>query len=263
MTDHSDQNIDHGRKFDFGRIADEYARYRDIYPASMLEKLQYFQVVQPGMTILDIGTGTGVIPRGLVHSGAVFYGVDIAPEQIREAERLSAGMGIRYAVAPAEDTPFADNSFDAVIACQCFCYLSVPRLKTELQRILRPRGCFCRLFMSWLPFESEIAAATETLVLKYNPSWTGGRYRPSPYQPPAWIEPLFELETYHQYRVDLPFSIDGWCGRQRACRGVGASLPPAEVAAFDLELHQRLRQFGPEPLLIKHLITMEVFRRID
>ena len=31
--------IDDGNEFDFGKVSDEYSKYRDIYPKSMYEKL--------------------------------------------------------------------------------------------------------------------------------------------------------------------------------------------------------------------------------
>lgn len=49
--------IDAGKPFDFGRTAEDYARYRDIYPASLYRKLQLFGVVTPGSSVLDVGTG--------------------------------------------------------------------------------------------------------------------------------------------------------------------------------------------------------------
>ena len=96
--------IDAGKPFDFGRTAEYYARYRDIYPASLYRKLQLFGVVTPGSSVLDVGTGTGVLPRHLADSGADLAGTDISPDQIREARRLSEGMPIRYEVATAENT---------------------------------------------------------------------------------------------------------------------------------------------------------------
>ena len=35
--------------------------------------------------------------------------------------------------------------------------------------------------------------------------------------------------------MHLPFTRDTWRGRIRATRGIGASLPPERVAAFDAE----------------------------
>ena len=40
-------------------------------------------------------------------------------------------------------------------------------------RVLKPSGRFAILYMAWLPEEDPIAGASEELVLKYNPSWTG------------------------------------------------------------------------------------------
>ena len=106
MEAYHDQPIDGGRSFDFGRTAADYAKFRDIYPESMYRKLLDSGIVRSGMNILDVGTGSGVIPRHLAASGARFYASDLSAEQIAEARRLSRGMPIVYAVAPAEHSPF-------------------------------------------------------------------------------------------------------------------------------------------------------------
>ena len=38
-----------------------------------------------GKTVLDIGTGTGVLPRNMYKYGAEWTGTDISPEQIEQA----------------------------------------------------------------------------------------------------------------------------------------------------------------------------------
>lgn len=40
-------------------------------------------------------------------------------------------------------------------------------------RMLKPNGSILVLYMAWLPFEDRIAGASEKLVLKYNPMWSG------------------------------------------------------------------------------------------
>lgn len=57
------QDMDRGREFDFGRVSGSYARYRDIYPASPYDKLRAMGIGKPGQRILDLGSGTGVLPR--------------------------------------------------------------------------------------------------------------------------------------------------------------------------------------------------------
>lgn len=255
-------HIDHGNGFDFGKTAADYAKYRDIYPESLYRKLQAFGVVVPGSRILDVGTGTGVLPRALKESGAIFTGTDVAAEQIEMARAISGEGAAEYLVSPAEETPFAPHSFDVVTACQCFWYFEAEKFARELERILVPGGLFCKIAMEWLPFEDETARLTEELVLRYNPHWSGGAFRPEPYRFPAWAVGRFELETLHAYREELPFTVDGWCGRIRSCRGVGASLPPERVAAFDRELRGALEARGRERFTIRHHIQFEVYRGV-
>ena len=100
--------------------------------------------------MLDLGTGTGVLPRNLYSWGAEFTGVDISENQIAQAERLTqeAGMKIAYRVSPGEELDFPEETFDVVTACQCFQYFDRQRLFPELHRVLKPEGRFCILFMA-------------------------------------------------------------------------------------------------------------------
>ncbi len=41
-----------------------------------------------GQSVLDIGTGTGVLPRNMYSYGAQWTGADISPEQIEQAKLL-------------------------------------------------------------------------------------------------------------------------------------------------------------------------------
>jgi hypothetical protein len=43
--------------------------------------------------------------------------------------------------------------------------------------LLKDGGRLCVAYLMWLPEESEIAAKSEGLVLKYNPEWTGHSFK--------------------------------------------------------------------------------------
>jgi len=262
MADLILHGIDRGQGFDFGRTSADYARYRDIYPATLYRKLREFGIVRPGERILDVGTGTGVLPRNLYDAGAKWTGADLSEEQISMARKLSQGMEIDYVAAPAERLPVPDRSFELMTACQCFWYFDIPAFLAELRRVVVPGGRFCKIIMNWLPHESGIAAETEKLVLQYNPAWSGGGYVPEPFAVPDWTAGVLEPETFHHYREGLPFSIDSWCGRIRACRGVGASLSAPEVKQFDRALRESLERNGEESFEIPHYIRIEVYRLI-
>jgi ubiquinone/menaquinone biosynthesis C-methylase UbiE len=76
----------------------------------------------PGQSILDLGTGTGVMARRFAQQGSAVAGIDISAEQIAAARELAAArkLDVDFRVAPAEATPFPEASFDVVTANQCW-----------------------------------------------------------------------------------------------------------------------------------------------
>ncbi len=258
------EHIDSGRAFDFGKTSQDYAQYRDIYPYSLYEKLIRFGIGAKGQEILDLGSGTAVLPINLYETGARFTATDISENQVEYGKQLALEKGlesIRFRVCSAEDTGFADGSFDAVTAVQCFQYFDAPKAAREIARVLKPWGVFCKIFMDWLPYEDEKIAEMEQLVLRYNPAWSGCGFEQFRYCYPDWAEGLFMIDTIHSYNADLTFTKEAWLGRIRSCRGVGASLSPEEVAAFEADYRDILKKYE-EPLQLKHQIHIEIYRKL-
>ena len=258
-----DQKIDEGKAFDFGRTSSDYAAFRDIYPDVFYRKIADRGLCVKGQNVLDLGTGTGVLPRNMYRCGAVWTGTDISPEQIAEAKRLTeeAGMAIEYRVSSAEDIDFPDNSFDAVTACQCFFYFDHRRLMPKLSRLLKKKGKLLILYMAWLPKESEIAAKSEKIVLKYNPAWKGADEERHPIFIPEAADPYFRLTDQEIYDVRIPFTRESWHGRMRTCRGVGASLSGSELASWETEHLNMLAENAPEQFDILHYCAMAVLEK--
>lgn len=252
--------IDSGKDFDWGRTSSDYAKYRDIYPQEFYQKILSLGLCQKGQTVLDLGTGTGVLPRSLYSYGAKFIGSDISENQIRQARRLSeeASMDIDYLVSPAEEIDFPDDTFDVVTACQCFFYFDHKRLLPRLARMMKPGGKLAALYMAWLPKEDAIAGASEDLILKYNPLWSGCGETRRPIPLPDLEGTPFELETSEVFDLSVTFTRESWNGRMKACRGVGASLSEEECAAFEKEHLALLDRIAPEKFEILHYSAIAV-----
>ena len=252
-------DVDHGKAFDWGETSAEYAQYRDIYPPVFYARAFLDSGLGvAGQTCLDLGTGTGVLPRAMRKYGANWYGVDITEQQIRFARELAEkqGLSIGFSVAPAEETGFPDERFDVVTACQCFGYFDKSRVLPEICRILKPHGHFLVLYMAWLPHESEIARKSEALVLQFNPAWSGGGFQRKTETPPAWAKPYFDCVRCESFAADVPFTRETWDGRMYACRGIGAaSLPEAKKAEFR-KAHREMLQAFPEAFAVPHWISI-------
>ncbi len=257
-----DSRIDAGKAFDWGKTSEEYAKYRDIYPPVFYQKVADRGLCVKGQKVLDLGTGTGVLPRNMYKFGAEWVGTDISPEQIEQAKRLAseAGMTIEFKTVSAEKIDFPSETFDVLTACQCFWYFDHQKVAPEFHRILKKDGRLVILYMAWLPFEDEIAGKSEDLVRKYNPAWTGGGETRHPIWIPDVMYDYFDMEEHEEYDVMVPFTKESWHGRMFACRGVGASLSPEELARWDAE-HRELLKDAPDNFDVLHYAAIAVLKR--
>jgi ubiquinone/menaquinone biosynthesis C-methylase UbiE len=136
----------------FDRVADRYDATR-VHPTEastqIVAGLMRVGGLRAGADVLEIGIGTGRIALPLLASGVNVMGVDIAPRMLEQLEmkyrawQTEAGEGstgrLTVQIADMTALPFADASFDAVIAVHVL-HL-VPDWRKALDealRVLRP-----------------------------------------------------------------------------------------------------------------------------
>lgn len=101
-----------------------------------------------GDRVLDLGCGTGVLTRMIAdqldtQSGGVSIGIDAAAKMIHVAGKKRGNEICRFEVAAAEDLPYEDGSFDAVVSSLFFHHVDLElkaKALAEAWRVLRPHG---------------------------------------------------------------------------------------------------------------------------
>ena len=95
----------------------------------------------PGMRLLDVATGTGLVSRAALELGlspADITGIDPSPGMLRENQRTT---GIQLIQGFGEKLPFANDTFDFISMGYALRHVeSLPALFTEFRRVLKPGG---------------------------------------------------------------------------------------------------------------------------
>ena len=246
----------YGKQVDFGKTAQDYGRYRAGYPDQLYRRLEAFGVGLPHQRILDLGTGTGFLGRGFARNRCCLTGVDISQSLMLEARRLDAdaGLALDYVRAKVEALPVADRSFDVVCAGQCWHWFDRAAAAAEAYRVLQPGGHLVIAHFDWIALPGNLVEATESLIVQHNPQWALGG-APGIY--PRWprdvaLAGFSGIETF-SFDAMAPYTHEAWRGRIRASAGVGGTLAPAQVEAFDRELAAILEQrFPADPMRVHH-----------
>lgn len=101
-------------------------------------------LLRPGMTVLDVGCGTGAITRGIalaVSPGGAVTGIDINADLIGRAKAVSAGQpSLRFEVGDVHDQRW-EATFDVVTSARVLQWLADPaRAVMAMVRAARPGG---------------------------------------------------------------------------------------------------------------------------
>lgn len=100
----------------------------------------------PGLRVLDLCCGTGLVAAAAAAQGASVTGIDISESMIEEARRKE--IAAAFEVGDAEALSFPDASFDRVICNFGLYHLPDPdRAISEAARVLKPGGRYA--FTTW------------------------------------------------------------------------------------------------------------------
>jgi ubiquinone/menaquinone biosynthesis C-methylase UbiE len=118
------------------------ARFVPAIFAGWAERLVDEAGVGPGISVLDVACGTGIVARRAwdrMDGRGTVTGLDLNEAMLTVARRV--GPGIEWRQGDAADLPFADGSFDVVL-CQAALMFLPDRTGAlaEMRRVLAPGG---------------------------------------------------------------------------------------------------------------------------
>jgi len=223
----------------------------------MFDRLSALGWTAPGMRALDLGTGTGSLAIGLAARGMDVIGLDPSAMLLKVARDRACelGLDVEFVEGTAEDTGAETERYDLVAAGQCWWWFDAPRVVQEVRRVLKIEGRLLIANFCYLPIAGTVAERTESLILEHNPGW-----------PKAGESGIFESQVRdldnHGFRQVQSFSYveqvrfnhAEWRGRMRSCNGIGATLDPTTVVAFDRDLATMLADEFPTELIVPHRV---------
>jgi O-methyltransferase StaMB len=119
-----------------------YAEATDRLTDVMTQRLR----IGAGSRLLDVGCGVGAPAARIARlTGADVTGISVSREQIARADTLARETALEdrlvFRHADAMRMPFADASFDAVLALESMCHMpDRVQVLREMRRVLRPGG---------------------------------------------------------------------------------------------------------------------------
>lgn len=191
------------------------------------EKAAVLEALGPveGRRVLDIATGTGRFSVLLAEQGADVVAVDISRAMIDRAEdkrrRADPAGTVAFLRGDASTLPFADDSFDAVIAMRFFHLVDdAPRFLRELRRVSADTVIFdtfnrysFRSIYNWaLPMGSKLASTGEVA------SWLDAADLELRSAVDDWILPYGFYRVVPLVLADVLRPADAWSVRRPVVR---------------------------------------------
>src|SRR5262249_50750224 len=217
--------------------------------------------LQAGWRVLDVATGSGNAAIAAARRGCEAVGVDYVPAPLERGRPRAAAeqLDVRFVEGDAEDLPFPDASFDAVLSI--YGVMFAPdhhRAAAELARVCRPGGRIA--LASWTP--DGFIGETFRIFSRYLPP-APGLQPPVRWGDPDYLESLLghvsTPMTHHRRTAIFRFrsaeeNVDFFSTHYGPTLRAFESLDPARRESLRNDLVALARRYdrngGTEPIAI-------------
>jgi SAM-dependent methyltransferase len=196
----------------FSNRADNYARYRPGYPASVIDILKSNCGLKETSIIADVGSGTGILSELFLKNGNRVFGIEPNAAMRLAAERLLGVYENFVSVeATAEATTLKLAGVDFITAAQAFHWFDREQAWKVFARILKPGGWVVLIWNERRLASSPFLREYENLLLRYGTDYQDVRHE----KVAAEIAGFFAPETFELKNFDNAqhFDFEGLKGR--------------------------------------------------
>ena len=224
----------------FGIDSPAYAAERPHYPPALFGWIA--SACTEHRLAWDCATGNGQAAIGLAPYFRRVEATDLSAEQVAQGFQAP---NVNYSARPAEESGFAESSFDLVAVAQALHWFDLDRFWPEVRRVAKPDAFFCAWGYSWFARDPELADLhrlyIDPLIELLDPYWAANnRILWDGYRSEEIAFPFKRLDP-PPFALAVRWNIDRLIAFVRTWSGTKAAVRDPSVAQGLAELEARAR----------------------
>jgi ubiquinone/menaquinone biosynthesis C-methylase UbiE len=229
-----------------------YERYRLAYPDRLVRRVAGLAGLVPGDSVLDLGTGTGMLAIAFAKLGFVVTALDPEPAMLAAAKAAAdaAGVAVDFRLAASHDLTPGMGPYRLVTMGRSFHWMDRAATLSMLDRIIVPGGGVALFHDAHPPVEEngwfkilcDVARKFGRDENEHVKERNGGHRR---YEPFLFASAFTELD-WLSVTIRQPLTADDIIGRAFSMSTCSPQRLGAKKDAFAAGLQAALRELSPD-----------------